>query len=130
MKKIIFLIIFFCIGCSPLEISRLLGVGTKPFREQGKVYTKVINKKHLDSYNQVVIFLSSLKASVYRTNKEKSFIVAVNFNASFKQSTNATEVAMFFTPIDENKTQIEVSSLNHFLADFVSTKLFTEIDAK
>jgi len=129
MRKVIFLIIFFCVGCSPLEMSRLLGAGTKPFREQGKVYEKIVGKKHLDSYEQVVKSLRRLKASVYRTDKKKSFIVAVNFNTSFKQSTGSTEVAIFFTPIDGNKTQIEVSSLNHFLAEFVSTKLFAELDS-
>ena len=129
MRKAIFLIIFVCIGCSPLEISRLLGVGTKPFRMQGKVYTKIVDEGHLASYDEVARFLVRLRASVYRTNKEKNFIIAINFHTSFKQSTGSTEVAIFFTTIDENKTQIEVSSLNHLLAEFVSTKLFVELDS-
>ena len=128
MRKIIFLIIFFCIGCSPLEISRLIGVGTKPFREQGKVYTKIVDKEHLAIYDDVIRLLIQLNASIYRTDKKKSFIVAINFNDSFKQSSGSTEVAIFFNTIDGNKTQIEVSSLNHLLAEFVSMKLFAELD--
>ena len=126
MKKIVLIFLLFCISCSPLEMSRILGVGTKPFREKGKVYTKDFNINFFASWEQIRNDLDEMGSRFYRGNHKKGFIVAIGFDSIFKQCNSSTEVAVFLKELEFGKTQVEVASLNHLLANFVASKLFNE----
>ncbi len=128
-KYIIFLIslLFFVSGCSPYEIARLTGIGVKPFRTKGKIYSQDFNKTIIDCYHQVEGFIEKLEAISYRGSPSKGFLVSFGYNKALPSVSHSTEVAIFFNWLDENKTKIEVSSLNYDLSKFVSEKIFQEL---
>ncbi|MFH1505250.1 MAG: hypothetical protein ABIH08_07720 [Candidatus Omnitrophota bacterium] len=130
MNKFALIFILFFIGCSPLEFCRLLGTGTKVFREKGKIYSKNFDKDFSFSYDEVVKILRELGTNYSRGKKEKGFIIVTNFDDSYRFCTEATEIAVFFKEIEENKTQIEVACLNPSLAEYASTQIFNALDGK
>ena len=111
------------IACSGQETRRLLGMGTDAFRQQGQTQAYTFNHSLDTCYERTLGFIKGLGATHYRGTKQKQFIVAMNFSDSFGQCHPATEVAIFFTALGENRTRVEISSLNHSLAEFVSEKL-------
>ena len=124
IKKIsLFLLLLILIGCSPLEIARVMGVGTKPFRAEGEIYSKTFDKDYFTCYENIYSGLKGLGAHFYRGSRKQGFIVATHFNSVFAQSSESTEVAVFFQEISSTKTRVEISSLNHELSQFLAVKL-------
>lgn len=126
VKKIFLIFLLFFVSCAPLEISRLLGVGTRPFREQGKVYSKVFDKDFFSCYAQITKRLKKMGVSFYRGRKKKNFLITTGFNNIFSQCSESTEVAIFFTEIENLKTRVEVASLNYSLAEVAASKIFDD----
>ena len=124
----IFIFSFFCLACSPFEVVRLFGAGTRPFKEKGKIYTKTINKSFFESYDSVVDSFGQMQANFYRGSRRDGFIIFTNFNLSFPQANESTEVAVFLRELGPENTQIEVSSLNHSLSEFVAKELFARLN--
>lgn len=120
MRRFILVFLLFMVSCSLLEALRLLGGGTKLFKEQGKVYSKTFNKDFFSSYQQILKVLEKMGAFVYRGSRKEHFIVAINFHKSFERSIDTTQVAIFFKELESGKTQVEVASLNYSLAKFVA----------
>lgn len=102
----------------------VLGIGTKPFKEKGKIYSKVFDEDMAACYNKTITILRELKATPYRGSLNKRFIVALHFHNSFPVVNETTEVAVFFKNID-GKTNVEVSSLNYSLSEFAAEKIFS-----
>lgn len=119
---------FLCLACSPLEVARLFGAGVKPFREKGKVYSKTINRDFSSSYEAVVEAFGQMQASFYRGSRREGFIIFTHFTVSFPQASESTEVAVFLRESGPDKTQIEVSSLNYSLSEFVAKELFEKLE--
>lgn len=125
---VIFIFSFLCLACSPLEVVRLFGMGTRPFKEKGKIYTKTINKSFFESYDAVVDSFGQMQANLYRGSRREGFIIFINLNVSFPQANESTEVAVFLRESGPENTQIQVSSLNHSLSDFVAKELFERLN--
>ncbi|MDD3295734.1 MAG: hypothetical protein PHU64_00045 [Candidatus Omnitrophica bacterium] len=124
IKKCAFIVFLFFLGCSPVEISRLFGVGTAPFKTEGKIYSFTCNQDIFTCYNEIEEGLKSLKVDFYRGSRRKNFIIATNFNRVFPSCSSSTEVAVFFTETGKLKTKVEVSSLNHNLSEFAAAALW------
>ncbi|MBN3039603.1 MAG: hypothetical protein JW867_00575 [Candidatus Omnitrophica bacterium] len=127
MKKIFFylLILSFLIGCSPRETARVLGIGVSPFKTSGKIHSKVVDKDIFTAYRDTERLLRDLTATPYRGSASKGFMVVRDFSFSYGgRCPDSTEVAVFFEEVDATKTQIQVSSLNYGLSDFVAEKIF------
>jgi len=129
-KLILFLLLSSLLGCSTLEFSRLVGVGTKPFHEKGKVYSVTFSKNYFVCYKETLEILKNLQANFYRGERRKNFIIAYGFNKVAAQCSESTEVAIFFIELGAFKTKVEVSSLNYYLSEFVSAELFRELNKK
>jgi hypothetical protein len=129
MKYIFFLIslFFFISGCSPYATARLTGIGVKPFRNKGEIYSQDFNKPTVDCYHQVEEFIEGLGAISYRGSANEKFLVSFGYSKIFSSASHSTEVAIFFNWLAENKTEVEVSSLNYNLSKFVSEKIFQEL---
>ncbi len=130
MRKIFFLFLIFALGCSPLELSRLFGAGIKPFREKGKVYSKVFDKDLPACYKKVNSQLKEIGTNFYRGSQEEGFIVVYDFTSVFAQCAESTEVAIFFNRLDERRTQVEVASLNYLLAEFAAAVIFDHLEGR
>lgn len=129
MKYIILLVYlsFFILGCSPYETARLAGIGTKPFKTKGEIYSQNINKGLIDCYYQVEDFIEELGAISYRGSSSKGFLVSFGYEKILPSASHSTEVAIFFSWLDENVTKVEVSSLNYNLSKLISDKIFQEL---
>ena len=130
VKKIFLIFLLFFIGCSPLELSRLFGAGTRCFREQGKIYSKVFDTDFFSCYAQVTQKLEEMQVFPYRGGRKEGFLVVAGFNKIFPQCSKSTEVAIFFTELENFKTQVEVASLNYSLAEFAASKIFNRSEDK
>ena len=130
MKRVFLVFCLFFISCSPLEVNRLFGVGLRRFREEGKIYTEAFNTDLPFCYGITVEELSKVGASFYRGSQEEGFIVFINFVKAFPQCNASTEVAVFFTELDNSKTQVEVVSFNYSLVEFVALNLFINLNKK
>ena len=108
-------------------MNRLLGVGLRRFREEGKIYTEAFNTDLPFCYGITVEELSKVGASFYRGSQEEGFIVFINFVKAFPQCNASTEVAIFFTELESSKTQVEIASLNYSLAEFIASELFNDL---
>lgn len=130
MKRIILVFLLFSLSCSPLELSRLFGAGTRCFREQGKVYNKVFDRDFFSCYAQIVQKLKEMQVSFYRGGRKEGFLVTTGFNKVFPQCNESTEVAIFFTEPESLKTRVEIASLNYSLAEFAASKIFNCLEDK
>jgi len=101
-----------------------MGVGTRPFHEKGKVHSATFTRNYFLCYDNTLTILKELQASFYRGQRRKNFIIAYGFDQVVPQCSESTEVAIFFTELGAFKTKVEVSSLNYYLSEFVSTKIF------
>jgi len=130
MKRIILVFLLFSLGCSPLEVSRLLGVGTGRFRKHGKIYSKVFDMDFFSCYAKITQGVKGMEASFYRGGRKEGFLVTIGFNKVFPQCSESTEVAIFFTEIESLKTRVEVASFNYSLAEFAASKIFNCLEDK
>ncbi len=76
-----------------------------------------------EAFLKVKKVIASMKADIYLENKEKGFLVAMNF----KNHVDTTQAGIFFTSLDSSDIKIEVSSLSPRLVDEVSDKIFAEL---
>jgi len=126
LNSVIGLFLLIIVGCSPLETARIMGVGTKPFKEHGKVYTRIIDCDFFSCYDKIYQKFQEIGAHYYRGSRQKSFLVFTNLNSAFKQCSESTEVAVFFEDLAPLKTEVKISSLNFSLAEFIAEKVFQE----
>lgn len=125
---VVFFAISLILGCSPQETARVLGFGVGRFKSRGKTYTQVIDKDFFSTYNKTLDILSAMEAVSYRKNRKRGFIVASNFSKSYGgRCIPSTEVAIFFSEVDYDRTKVEVASLNFSLADFVAQHIFSQL---
>lgn len=129
MKYLITILIIFIFftSCSPLETARLTGIGLKPFKTKGEIYSQTFEKDLIACYRETEEIIKDFEALFYRGSLEKGFMVTMGYNQIFPAASYSTEVALFFTWINENKTKIEISSLNHNLSEFISEKIFEKL---
>ncbi|MCF7874937.1 MAG: hypothetical protein K9L87_03420 [Candidatus Omnitrophica bacterium] len=129
MKYIIFFIFVLSsfLGCFPYETARLAGIGVKPFKTKGKIYSQNFKKDIIKCYHQTEEIIKELGANLYRGSSRKSFIVSFGYSEVFPSANHSTEVAIFFNWLDVNKTEVQISSLNYNLAKFVSKKIFSSL---
>lgn len=130
VKKIFLIFLLFFVSCSPLELSRLFGAGTRCFREQGKVYSRVFDMDFFSCYAQITQKLKEMRVSFRRGGRKEGFLVTAGFNKVFPQCNESTEVAIFFTEPGNFKTRVEVTSLNYALAEFAASKIFSYSEDK
>lgn len=115
-------------GCSPQETARILGVGVSRFKQAGKTHSTVIDKDLFSIFNKTVEIFNSMGATVYRQSVRGGYIIASNFSESYEgRCIPSTEVAVFFREVELTKTQVEVSSLNFSLSEFVAQQLFAQL---
>jgi len=117
-------------ACGVAEFGRLVGVGVKPFTREGTVYRKTFEQDYDTCFNDITTAVDDMQAYVWRGSKVKHFIVAMHFHNQFKNCSATTDVAFFFNELPNGKTEVELSSLNSSLAEFVATELFGEVSEK
>jgi hypothetical protein len=129
MRLFVYCFLVFCfLACSPAETARVLGFGVKPFKNNGKMHTQTIDQDFFTTYKQIETILREMSATIYRSSSKKGYIVANNFHTSFQdRCLSSTEVGIFLSEDGLDKTQVEISSLNFSLSDFVAEKIFTEL---
>ena len=116
---IIFLLAAFLSGCTALTI---VGVSRQALEKEKIKYSKVFDKDISYCYENILKTLASWKVAIYE-KKEKRYILALHFDTVFANCIDTTEVGIFFKELEPNKTEIEVSSFNYNLSNFVVEKL-------
>src|SRR3989338_136494 len=75
-------------------------------------YSKIFEKDASYCYEKSLETLDKWGAVVYQKSAGR-YIAAWGFNNIYNNCINTTELGIFFNEPEPNKTQVEVSSLNH-----------------
>ncbi len=134
-KIILAILVLSLFGCGMAETMRLFGFSLKPFKTQGKIYEKEVDRQLSEVFEDTVETLKDMKVTIHRKNLKQRYIVAFDFHHAYGSRTSAsTEVAVFFEKLDFEKgypvTRVNVSSLNYGLSEFVSEKIFQALAEK
>lgn len=146
-KSLILISVIFLSSCAhgPVEsVKSILGVSTRALEEARingsfMVFDADIN----DCYYKTLETLREIPARVYMQNRTKGIIVAMGFrNSTFgiketdlqsdplNEVIDTTELGIFFTKMESNKTKVELSSLSTSLLEFASEKIFSKLENK
>jgi len=79
----------------------------------------IVRKAKHDTCVGAAEILKAKGANVYLTGENDAYLAAMNFAGNV----NTTQVGLFFTPVDEKTTKIEVASLSPRLASAVAGML-------
>jgi len=135
MVKVIIgiLILFLIFGhTDPVEVTKqIMGVSIKSLKEeQVERESKVFNYEYNFCYEKTLEVLKEMGVYVFRENKKKHFIVAMNFDKIFKKCIDTTEVGIFFKEIENKQTKIDVTCGNLNLVKFASEEIFSRLKKK
>ena len=72
-------------------------------------------------FEQTEKILTDAGALIYLKDREKKYLAAMNF----KGYVDTTEVGVFFTPLEDGMTEIQVASLSPQLAEDVTNLIFS-----
>jgi hypothetical protein len=121
LKLMIVIVSFICIsGCA------MLGITQWQLQHEKVKYSKSFEKDAQYCYQATKDALAKWNALVWY-EQEGAYIIAMNFDKIYKNCIDTTELGIFFKEEALKKTQVEVSSMNHHLSQYVSEKLFRYI---
>lgn len=126
MKKVLVLFfIFSFLGCAALKEGAKGIVGTSTKALEGARQDAI--KKSFDyelgvCYDTVKEILLRNLAYVYAQDKKKGML------AIYISESDTTAVGIFFTRVDGDTTEIEVSSLSTYAKEFISDMVFTALE--
>lgn len=116
----------FCIfslsACSTVKQAAkgFFGVSTREVEASRKdAPKKQFNRAYKDCYDKAMEVLKNAGAYVYARDDAKNMV------ALYVSETDTTVVGVFFTKIDANNTQVEVSSPSTYAKDSIAEKLFS-----
>ncbi len=119
----------FCVfslsACSTLKQSAkgFLGVSTKEVEASRKdALKKQFNYAYKDCYDKAMEVLKNAGTYVYAQDDTKNMV------ALYVSETDTTVVGVFFTKIDANNTQVEVSSPSIYAKESIAEKLFSGLE--
>jgi len=104
----------------------MMGITQWQLQHEKVKYSKSFEKDVQYCYRTTKDALDKWNASVWY-EQENCYIIAIKFNKIYKNCIDTTELGIFFKEEGPQKTQVEVSSMNHHLSQFVSEKLFRYI---
>ena len=121
----LFAILFYISGCAALKVS--LGTSIRALEEEKTRQSKVFDKDVTYCYKTTLEALKKWQANAFIVS-ENRYIIATRLDNIFKSCIDTTEVGIFFKTLETNKTQVDVSSLNYQLGQFVADNLFKYIE--
>jgi hypothetical protein len=128
---IAFLIFAFCIlhfiGCASLKEAAkgVAGISTKILEESRKdAVKKTFSYDYQACYDKVKSILREKGSYIYRQDPKENLI------AIYVSEADTTPVGIFFTGIDANNTQIEVSSPSTAAKELISARIFSALEGK
>ncbi|MDD5432959.1 MAG: hypothetical protein PHO70_08290 [Candidatus Omnitrophica bacterium] len=139
-----FLVVCFAVifsGCSGLkeDIKCVMGISTKELEKgRSNAVKKTFNYDFDTCFNKTREILIKKGSYIYAQDKAKKMIAVYLSAASYSADANSdsistpsgdtTEVGFFFTNIDANNTQIEVTSPSTYAKDTLSGKVFLALE--
>lgn len=112
------------LGCAGLKekVRGIAGVSTRTLEESRKdAVTKTVQRDYNTCYLMTKTVLDKIKAYVFAEDTRKRLI------AIYVSEQDTTPVGIFFTEIDPNSTQIDVSSPSAFAKDLIAGELFSAL---
>lgn len=114
-------------GCAGLKegVRGFFGISTRALEKARKgAIVKNFNYDYFTCYSKTLDALKEIKSFVYAKDMKKQMI------AIYVSETNTTPVGIFFKDIDENNTQVEVSSRSTQAKELIAVKLFAALKQK
>ena len=105
----------------------VFGSDVQGLRNVKVAHTKVFDKDLPYCYELTAKALSAWNAVIFQQRKD-DYIIAMELDKVFKSCIDTTELGIFFTVVNPQKTEVKVTSLNYNLSQFVAQKLFDYID--
>jgi hypothetical protein len=114
-----------CMGCATIKDSTkgIMGVSTRELEGNRKdAVKKVVAYGYKDCYAKTREILKDAHTYMYAEDRKNNLI------AVYVSETDTTPVGVYLKEIDTQSTQVEVSSPSTFAKEFISKKLFTELE--
>lgn len=123
----IFLIIgaFIFLGCAAVTegTKGFLGVSTKQLEEaRAQAIKKTFPCGYDTCYNKTKEILRKKGSYIYTEDRSKRMI------AAYLSEDETTAAGLFFTSIDANNTQIEISSASQYGKEYIAKRVFSGLD--
>lgn len=130
MRLLIAVMLLAIAGCSTAQMrEEFLWMRSQDVTSSRNKYVKVVNKPPAKCFEEIsVILTDKMGAKITQNESGELFLVAREFNGVFKAAINTTQVGIVVIPAKDGKSQIEVASGNHYLAAFVSDKLYKKLE--
>ncbi|MDP2943941.1 MAG: DUF3568 family protein [Candidatus Omnitrophota bacterium] len=112
-------------GCASIKdtVKCIAGVSTKVLEDGRKTAVKkTFNYDYFTCYTKTSEILKGLNAYIYTQDIKKQII------AIYVSQSDTTPVGFFFKEVDQNTTQIEVSSPSTYAKEYFSAKLFSALE--
>lgn len=113
------------LGCATVvEITKgIAGVSTKDLEENREsAIKKTFNYDYDTCYNKTKEILVKMGSYIYAQDPKKQML------AIYISETDTTTVGIFFTKIDSNKTQIEISSRSTYGKERIAKRVFSMLE--
>jgi hypothetical protein len=119
-------ILLFCAGCSvgmKESLRGVAGVSTKVLEDNlSGADSKEFDLAYDAAYSRVRKTIKEIEAYIYAEDKPKNFI------AIYVTEEDTTPVGIFFKRLDNNKTQVSISSPSKFAKELISGKIFSGLE--
>jgi hypothetical protein len=117
-----FMVLILMAGCATIKDAPkgFAGLSTKALEDNRKqAITRAFNFDSDTCYKKTKEVLAELGAYIYAQDKKKNMI------AFYLSGQDTTPVGVFFKKIDENVTQVEVSSSATHAREYIAPRLFS-----
>ncbi|MFA5410988.1 MAG: hypothetical protein WC321_03905 [Candidatus Omnitrophota bacterium] len=111
-------------GCAAVSegAKGIAGLSTRCLEEaRQNSLTQAFKCDYKTCYDKSREILKEMDAYIYAQDKKKGMV------AVYVSSDDTTPVGLFFKELDEENTQIEVSSPSTYAKEFIATQLFSEL---
>ena len=128
MKRILIMgllgfLVFGVFGCANLRegLRGFLGISTKEIElVREKAIVKIVDYDYTSCYQKVEARLSELGSYIYAKDED---LIAV-----YISQTDTTPAGVFFKKVDENKTQLEITSPAQDTKEYLAEKIFSVLE--
>jgi len=127
MRWMTILLVLCLCGCSITQVRQeFIGLTASDVKDSKTKQTEQYDISSDKCLAEIREVLKKMDAIV-RENRRKKFIVADNFQNAFPSCIDTTQVGILVTPLQADKTQVDVASGNVDLAIFVSKRILNKI---
>jgi len=128
MSKFLFILLaLLCVGCSSIQIHRVLfGLSKNDVQTIDAKRSQIVSMSADECYGRLPDIFKRIGAYILSQDKKNYFITGNNFKSE-PPTTASTEVGILIEAIDAGTCKVIVCSESRAMADYAATKIFEQL---